>query len=212
MRHRTSGTNPFLALSYIILGVAIAGCFGVFGYQYYLEGVAKSKANKVIVAQNSIDQATVTEFIRLRDRFTAADDILNRHIGLSQFFDVLESLTLQGVRFNSMKLTVAEDRTAIVNLAGSAKSFNALAAQSAQLASDKRIKRAIFSGINAGTKDTNISFSLDAVLDPSLVVLSGVPRASGGDVAPAAPVTPSASASTTSGSSATTLPGSPIKP
>lgn len=170
---RRSGSNPFLALSYFILAIVVLGCFAVFGYKLYLEGVAKHKADQVIQAQNSIDQATVTQFIRLRDRFTAAKDVLNHQVALSRFFDVLETLTLQGVRFSGLKVSVVEDRTASVTMNGSAKSFNTLAAQSQAFASDKRIKRAIFSGINVGSGTTKgVTFELTAELDPLLVVIS----------------------------------------
>ncbi len=171
-KHRTTGTNPFLILSYFIVSIAVVGCLAVFGYQYYLEGVAKHKASDVITAQRKIDQATVTDFIRLRDRFTAAKELLNSHVTLSQFFDVLEHVTLQGVRFTSLKLSVTDDRTAKIEMNGTAKTFNALAAQSSLLATDKRIKRAIFSGITVAQKDSTVSFSLTADIDPSLVTLS----------------------------------------
>ena len=52
---------------------------------------------------------------------------------------------------------------------GNAKSFNALAAQSNQFAADKRIKRAIFSGITL-SKDGLVSFTMSAELDSKLVV------------------------------------------
>lgn len=186
-RKRASGNNPFLALSYLILGVAIVACFAVFGYRYYLQNVAKKKAEAVVAAQSQIDQATVTEFIRLRDRFTAANGILDKQVELSQFFRVLENLTLQTVRYDSLKVTVANDRVATVELTGTAQSFNALAAQSAAFSTEKRIKRAIFSGITV--KDNRVSFKLTADLDPALLALT--PKAA----APAAP--PSDSGTTT---------------
>lgn len=171
MRHRTSGSNPFLALSYLILLIAIVASAGAFGYKFYLDTVLKSKEAEVTKAQNEIDQATVTGFIRLRDRFISAKDILDHQVALSQYFDVLETLTLQNVRFNSLKVGVGNDRVATVTLAGGAKTFNALAAQSAALAGEKRIKRAIFSGINV-SPDNTVTFTLTAQLDPSLIELS----------------------------------------
>jgi hypothetical protein len=169
-RKRTSGANPFLALAYIIVTVALVGAAGVFGYQYYLEGLAKKKANDVVTAQRQIDQATVTQFIRLRDRFTAAQGILTSHVALSQYFDTLETLTLPGVTFTKLKVTVAEDRSATIDMSGTARTFNTLAAQSAAFATDKRIKRAIFSAITV--KDNAVSFDLAAELDPTLVTFA----------------------------------------
>jgi hypothetical protein len=186
----------------VVLGIVILGCFAVFGYQYYLQGVAKHKADQVIQAQNSIDEATVTQFIRLRDRFTAAKTVLGSQIALSRFFNDLETLTLQGVRFTSLRVTVTDDRSGTVTMNGTAKSFNTLAAQSQSFASDKRIKRAIFSGITVSPADKTVTFTLDAVLDPTLVVISN----DSASAAPA-PVAPAPAATGT-----TTVPVTPTKP
>ena len=53
---------------------------------------------------------------------------------------------------------------------GVARSFNALAAESAAFAQDKRIKRAIFSSITAD-KGGLVRFSLRAELEPKILVL-----------------------------------------
>jgi hypothetical protein len=195
-KHRTSGANPFLALAYLITGIVVIGAFAVFGYQVYLEGVAKKKANDVIVAQNAIDQATVTEFIRLRDRFVEAKSILNNHVALSQVFDSLEKLTLVGVRLGGFQITVSEDRAAMLEVSGSARTFNTLAAQSAEFATDKRYKRAIFSGIAGNPKDNSVSFSLSAELDPSLITVDAA-KAGERAVEPAQPIVPVVPAATT---------------
>ncbi len=204
-RKRTSGANPFLVLSYIIAIVAILGAAGVFGYQFYLDGVAKKKASDVAAAQAQIDQATVTSFIHLRDRFTAAKSILSNHIALSQFFNDLEALTLQGVQFHTLNIIVSSDRTAKISMTGSARSFNTVAAQSAVFANDKRIKRAIFSNING--KDGVIAFNLSAEIDTSLVAgqmgAAPVPKTSQPAI-PTATSSPVQSAKTATSSTART--------
>ncbi len=169
-RKRGGGPNPFLALSYFILGLVLLTAPAVFGYQVYLEGLKKKKANDVAVAQQRIDQATVTEFIRLRDRFSAAKGVLDRHVALSQFFDVLENRTLQGVVFKRLTVAVRDDTATEITLAGTARTFNTLAAQSAAFAADTRIKRAIFSGITSDVAGGGITFEVRAELDPTLVV------------------------------------------
>ncbi len=213
MAKKHSGANPFLFLAYLIVGIAVLGCFTVFGYQLYLESVANKKGNDVAAAQAKIDQATVTEFIRLRDRFTAAKGLLNNHPALSQFFDVLEKHTLAGVRFVNLKVSVTDDRTATVEATGIARTFNTLAAQSSAFAEDKRIKRAIFSGITVNPKDNTVSFSIRADLDPTLILIPvGGPVDAGTAVIENTPTpTPAPAASTTppfikTGTTATTTP------
>ncbi len=201
-RKRISNVNPFLVLSYIILTVSLFAAAGMFSYAFFLDSVAKKKMNDVATAQSQIDQATVTSFIHLRDRFTAAKGIINNHVAISQFLDALGVITLQGVQFHSLNVTVAEDRNAKVTLSGSARTFNSVAAQSAVFATDKRIKRAIFSGLSS--KDGSVSFDINAEIDPSLVVTQMATTQT--QVAPAATPVPVAT-TTSAAKSATTSPG-----
>jgi hypothetical protein len=168
-RERTGG-NAFLFFSLFVLGAAILGTVGTFFYDQYLLKVRDAKAIDLEQAKNNIDLVTVEEFIRLRDRFTAADTLLDSHITLSPFFSALEGLTLQAVRFKSLAYSLVEEgKGARIEMGGVAQSFNALAAQSAKLSEERRIKRAIFSGITVND-DYSVSFLLTADLYPSLIV------------------------------------------
>lgn len=189
-RFAKSGGNTFMMLALVVLGIAILGCGGVFGYERYLISVRDQKSAAVQKAQDAVDSGSVEDFIRTRDRFTAAEGILANHVAASNFLDVLESLTLETVRFSALSFTLNDDRSAQIHMAGTARTFNALAAQSSAFAGEKRIKRAIFSDIKVNT-DRTVSFSLEADLDPKLLAVSA-------DAAPAAPsVAPLAPAATT---------------
>lgn len=168
-----SGGNTFLIISLVFLGIAILGSGGVFGYERYLLSVRESKALEVAQAEESINASTVEEFIRTRDRFTSAQDLLNTHVAASNFFELLESLTLKNVRFSSLGFNLADDRSAEIRMSGTARTFNALAAQSSAFAEEKRIKRAIFSDIKVNP-DKTVSFSLAADLDEKLLLLTPV--------------------------------------
>ena len=199
MRKQKSGLNLLLIGSSILLGVGTLASAGVFGYELYLKSARDAKAAELTAAQRAVDIDTVEGFIRLRDRLSATESILNQHVELSEFFDVLESRTLQTVRFSNLLISVNGDRSAEIEMEGVARSFNALAAQSASIAAEKRIKRAIFSGITVNDNGT-VGFSLSATLDPRIItsgeILPGItdeepeapqPQA---PTAPASPVTP----------------------
>lgn len=169
-RHSESGGNMFMVIGLAVLGIAVLLSIGVFAYGHYLGGQEQEKANELKAAEDSVSQSTVEGFIRLRDRFTSAETVLSQHVVLSQFFDSLETLTLQGVRFDSLGIKVNLDRTATLEMSGVAKNFNALAAQSAAFAQEPRIKQAIFSDIKADERGV-VSFTLNATLDPKIVEL-----------------------------------------
>jgi len=147
----------------------IAVAAGVFAYNRFLLHTLAAKQAQLTTAQSQVDENTVEEFIRLRDRLSSGKDLLDNHVVLSQFFDTLESLTLQNVQFTDLKLSVAGDHTATIEMTGTAKNFNALAAQSNAFAANKLIKRAIFSDITL-TDSKAVSFKLTADVDSKLIV------------------------------------------
>lgn len=175
-RPMRSGTNVFLVVCLIIAGLVVALAVGTFLYGRYLDSALASKQAQLAQAQSQVDQNSVQDFVRLRDRLTTAKTLLSTHVVLSQFFDRLEALTLQNVSYSNMTLTVAGDNTAQLQMTGTAKSFNALAAQSNAFASEKSIKRAIFSNITV-TNGNQVSFQLTADIDSSLILEGNAPLA-----------------------------------
>lgn len=169
-RFQKSGGNIFLITSLFLLGLSIVGSIGVFAYERYLTGIRNTKSAEVEELQKNIDSAEVEEFIRTRDRFTTARTLLDSHITASSFFDLLETMTLQNVRFDTLSFTLTEERGAEIRMAGAARTFNALAAQSSLFAEEKRIKRAIFSDITVRDDDT-VSFTLTADAEPELLLM-----------------------------------------
>jgi ABC-type multidrug transport system fused ATPase/permease subunit len=176
-KRRSSGTSVLLIISFIIIGVSIACVAGVFFYSQYLKGLENSRGAELVAAQNNVNPATVASFVRLRDRFTAAETILSQHVALSQFFTVLNNITLQNVSYSSLLVTVADDRTATIELTGEAKDFNTLAAESTAFASETDIKSAIFSDISVDKTTNDVKFTVDAVLQPGLVTESAATAA-----------------------------------
>lgn len=188
-----SGTNLFLIVSLAIAGIVVAIALGTFLYGKYLDQTLASKQAQLTQAQSRVDENTIEDFVRLRDRLASAKTLLSDHIVLSNFFDTLETLTLQGVRFDDLKLAVAGDNTAKLEMSGTAKSFNALAAQSNAFAGEKRIKRAIFSDITV-TSTKLVSFKMTADIDSKLIVEGNAPLQAG--TAPTTPVTQTVATST----------------
>lgn len=166
---RTRAQNLFFSATLVIAGLAIAASVGTYLYDRYLLHVVESKAEELAIAQRSVDQEQVEEFVRLRDRLEHGETLLENHIAVTQVLDVLEAQTLQTVRYTSLELDVTEDHTAQLEIEGTARNFNALAAQSNAFASEKGIRRAIFSGIEVN-ENTTVNFVLTADLDSRLLL------------------------------------------
>lgn len=156
-----SGVNLIMMGAVFLLVVSLVGAAGVFAYAKYLTGVKETKVAQLKVAQENVDAAVVEEFIRMRDRFLEGKTLLDNHPAFSGFFDVLETITLSNVSFNSLSLILLADGSADMSLSGTARSFNALAAQSAAFSKEPRFKRAIFADIQLATNGT-VGFSVAA--------------------------------------------------
>lgn len=174
-RRFSGGTGVLMIVALIVLGISIAASAAVFGYEYYLKNTLTTRAAELAAAEARISEDTVEQFVRLRDRFNSAEILINNHVAFSQFFDALEELTIQSVRFSSLNAVVEENRTVKIEMEGSARNFNALAAQSAAFAAEKNIKRAIFSEITLN-QNNSIDFTLSAEIDPRLILME-VPTA-----------------------------------
>lgn len=168
-RASNASFNPFLFIAYIIFFVWLIVAVLVFAYHLYLTRAVAAKSEEVAQVEGSIDQASVTEFIKLRDRFTTSSQVLDRHVVQSKLFDRIEELTVTNVRITKLKVTVQENRTAKLEIAGVARNFNALAAQSSAFAQDKDIRNAIFSGFTLDDKDGTVAFQINADVEPSLI-------------------------------------------
>lgn len=168
-RRPSGGHNLFLVVALFLFVLAVIAAIGTYAYDRYLTHSLEAKAAELAEAQRQVNEDQVEEFVRLRDRLTYGRDLLNNHVALSQVFDVLEAQTLASVRFSSLDLTVADDKTAQIEIDGVARNFNALAAQSNAFAAEKGIRRAIFSGIVVNDNNT-VSFKLTADLDSKLLI------------------------------------------
>ncbi len=213
MRRQKSGSNIFFVIAAVIAAGAVLSAGAVFGYEFYLKNSRDQKSAALAEAQRSVNLDTVEGFIRLKNRLNAVETLLNKHIELSEFFDTLETRTLQTVRFSKLLISVGADQSAEIEMEGTARTFNALAAQSASFAAEKRIKRAIFSDISVNENGT-VAFSLTAVIDPRLItsgeVLPGIPDTASVPAPQAPPVAqPPATAPATTTGQATS---SPLRP
>lgn len=200
MRRMESGTSAFVRLGVALLIVSLLASAAAFGYTYYLKGVRAEKIEALKAEQSKVSDTTVEGFIRLRNRLSVAQDILNSHVMTSQLFDELELRTLADVRFSGFDYVTDPDGSITITMDGTARTFNALAAQSAVFAEEgSRIRRAIFSDISTDDK-TGVSFSLTAIVDPALVAIPATAPPGWVVEVPVEPVassTPPVSASTT---------------
>lgn len=170
-RFRTDFTGAFGFFAYGVLGIVFALAIGVFFYDRILVATQTAKDTALKDAEAKINPATAASFVQLRDRLNSGALLLANHVAFSGFFTLVETLLPTTVRFTSLHLALGDAKKVKLDGSGIAKSFNALAAASTAFAADGHIKEAIFSNIVVN-KDSSVSFSFTASLDPKLVAFS----------------------------------------
>lgn len=170
-RFRTDLTGAFGFFAYAVLAITVALALGVFLYGRILASSLSAKEVALKEAQQKIELATVENFVRLRNRLSSSETMLEKHIAFSGFFAALEKALPTTVRFVTLTLTVNDTGAAKIEGTGVAKSFNALAAASNAFANGGYLKDAIFSDISVN-KNSSVSFALSATLDPKLIVFT----------------------------------------
>ena len=171
-RFRPDYGSAFNFFAFGVLGVAILLALGVFAYGHILASTQASKDAALAKAEANIDLVTVESFVRLRNRLSSSQALLNNHVAFSNFFSVLGNILPATARLTALHLTKDGAGRVNLNAAGVAKSFNALAAVSNALAADGRIKDAIFSNIVVSPTNNTVSFVVTAMLDPKIIAFA----------------------------------------
>ena len=202
-RYSTDVMGAFAFLGYGILALALLLSIAVFFYGRVLKAEQTAKDQSLAQEEAAIDPHTIDAFVRLENRLSYGEQLLNSHVALSGFFAAIETLLPTTVRFTSLHISFDDSGTPLLQGAGEAKSFNALAAVSDAFAKDGRLKDAILSKITVG-QGSVVSFNLTASLDPALIAY-----------APSASVAPVEAATTTPAAlppQATTTPSATSSP
>lgn len=182
--------GAFAFVSYGVLLCTLIGAAGVFAYDEYLTNQQAAKEKQIAAAQASLDQTSVSDLIALQNRLADGAALLNEHQIFSPVFDLVDQSTLANVSLTSLNVAVGDSDAVKLTFAGTAKSFNALAAEAAAIAKDPRFQDAVFSDIKIGQGGA-VGFALTATVNPKLTAFS----------APEAPATVSATTSAPTASS-----------
>ncbi|MBU6310628.1 hypothetical protein KGO06_01695 [Patescibacteria group bacterium] len=194
---RPSGPSAFAFLNVvgiviIILTAVSAG--GIFLFKSYTEQSIASKKVTLDRQRAAFEPATIEDLQRLDARIQTARALLSRHHALSLVFDELEARTGGAVRFRSFSFEPAGQGAFVIDMSGSARSFNSVAIQSESFGDSAVIRDPMFSNLNLDTAG-NVVFDFSATIDPSRIPFGllieprtqSAPQPGAGESAPSEP-------------------------
>ncbi len=157
--------NLWLALSLILLIIAVLATFGFWGYK---DNLIKEKGNleeKIKELDNQRDLDLEANFIELKKGIESFKNILKTHIYPSYLFKMLEELTLPQVRFIEFGADLSQAK---ITLTTETVNYNILAKQIVAFEQDSRIEKVELSEVSLG--DTGgVGSELEIELNPDFL-------------------------------------------
>ena len=158
-----------MLVSIVLLASSLAIATGVFLYGRLVDAQLNRAKTSLDRVRNNFDKNTIETLKLLSKRMVAGQDILNKHIAVSEVFKALENITLKSVQFKEFKFDYANPETIQIQLKGIALTVNAVAAQSKAFAANQdKFQNVIFSNLGF-EKDGTVSFNVLADVNPDFI-------------------------------------------
>ncbi len=161
--------NVFLLISAIIFVISILSAGGVFIYEQVANKNIEEQKNQLERAKDAFDPRLIEELARLDKRISVAEALMADHITVSPFFELLSSLTLQSISFESFSFTKDDLGNLGVEMSGVSKNYTSIALQSDLLGNNENIIDPIFSNFVLD-EDGNVSFELSLFLNNNFLL------------------------------------------
>ncbi|OGG55082.1 hypothetical protein A3D62_00740 [Candidatus Kaiserbacteria bacterium RIFCSPHIGHO2_02_FULL_49_11] len=165
---RKGGLNLIVLIALIIALGAVVLSVGAFLYKQLLISSIDRKEATLDRARAAFEPALIQELVRLDDRLTAAEDVLEEHVTPSSLFSLLGSLTLQSVQFTDFSFSQVGDGKLSIAMKGIARDFRAIALQADLFGKNRAIQDPIFSNLNLDSNGRAV-FNFSAFVDPAFV-------------------------------------------
>lgn len=175
--------NVFVVLSVIVFLLSIAGYGGLFLYRALVSQQIGDLSESIETAREIVRPSLIESLRNFDSRITSAEDLLEQHIVLSPLFNLLESVTLQNVRFTDMEFQRSENSMATVELSGEASGYATLAYQSQVLSEHPFVEDPVFS--NFGLSNTG-GVLFDVAFTPAAQLLDYRAASAEAEAVPAA--------------------------
>lgn len=164
--HSRSGASLIMVIASLLFVLSIAGAVFTFIAKTVL--IKSQEQLKIDLAESEkrFNVPLITLLTRANAKIDLANQLLKNHISVSEVFNIISNLTIDGVRFSSFEF-LAVDKAYKINMKGIADSFNSVAFQSDVFGSSQKygtnkvIKNPVLSDLSVD-KDGNVIFNFSA--------------------------------------------------
>lgn len=156
-------------LAVALVALSLIGTGGLFFYKKMLEREADNLKYQLASAEAAVDVKGLEEIILFDKRLEMVKGILAGHVAVSNYFQMLENLTVSQIKFSNLKYKAASIDDIAVEMIGKAKSFGVIALQEDVMSKNENTVLSDFSGITVDGKTGEITFNFKGVFKSGLV-------------------------------------------
>lgn len=189
-----------MLIGLVIFGISLIVFAGAYGYQYILaeeiNRPCQSGSDQGCGLRESLEHdkrelqvERIIRFARLDAKMKAAAGIINSHDTLLPLFDLIQSLTLQTIRYTKFDFS---DKGILIE--GVAVGYEDIAVQLKAFKESELVKSAVFSGLGLDQRG-NVTFKLALSVDQDVLSYQTMMTDRQAVVAPAAPASTTATSS-----------------
>ena len=116
----------------------------------------------------SLEDGEIDTITELNNRLLASSKLYSEHLSPVQIFPILETYTLKSATLTNLLYEYLPDGTVHINANGAAANYKSIVRLTDAYERSENMKRILVSNLNK-TTGGNVTFSLDAFIDPEVV-------------------------------------------
>jgi hypothetical protein len=167
---RVGGVSFFSILAFVIFIVAIGTYIFTFVWQIKLQKDIVKQVETMKQVRDTFDEKFVQDALRLNTRIEQSGSILQNHVSPSSLYALLQDYTLQTVSFSNFTFKDNQDGTLGISGSGVAARYESIVLQSDAFGKSGYLRNVIFTDLKPDQSNSAINFSLQATLDPKLIL------------------------------------------
>jgi len=160
-------------LATLIFTASVLSIGGTFVYKKIVQSSIDSIKSQLATAEAGVDKASINNLLDFDKRMRSIQKIVNGHVAVSGYLDMLEKNTVSGLHFNTLNYNTATAGSNVeVLMAGKAPSYAAVALQESTLLQNPNTISVSFGNLSLDKTTGGVLFNLKAVFKDSLVSFS----------------------------------------
>ena len=163
-----SGAGALYYLGVFIFILSLVATGGVFAYKKLVERSIENLKSQVASARASLDTRSIEELLAYDNKLKSVTAIVDNHVAMTQYFEMLEESTVSKVRFKSLKYNNLGG-IMTVEMQGVASGYSTIALQEDVLLKNNDARTVIFDTMKLDKKTGSVSFTMKSEFNRNLI-------------------------------------------